>query len=63
VVAHPTSEAPPSRNRPVWNAATTVVPKENVSGSTSVAWKLPVLVNGSVLIVVTETLARANDGE
>ena len=43
-VAHPTFDAPPSSNRPTWNAATIVEPEANVSGSTSVAWKLVVLV-------------------
>jgi len=40
VVAHPRFDEPPSVKRPLWNAATSVDPKENVSGSTWVAWKL-----------------------
>ena len=38
VVAKPRLEDPPSENRPTWKVATTVEPKEAVSGSTSVWW-------------------------
>ena len=64
-VAHPMSLAPPSGKRPVWNTPTTVEPNENVSGSSSVWWKLLVFVYGSVLTWVTGTAnagsARAID--
>ena len=59
-VAKPMSEPPPSKNRPTWNAVTTVEPLENVSGSTSVACWLVVFLNGSVLIRVSATLAEAD---
>src|SRR5438105_5028668 len=49
-VAHPMSDEPPLKNRPVWKVATIVDPKANVSGSTSVLCMLVVLVNGSELI-------------
>src|SRR5205823_13723225 len=45
-------------NRPCWNALTIVLPNEKVSGSTSVACWLSVLVNGSVLILLSETCAE-----
>ena len=35
-VAQPLFEAPPAKVRPTWKAPTTVLPKANVSGSTSV---------------------------
>ena len=53
--------APPSLNRPTWNTATVVEPKEYVSGSSSVWWKFWVVVYGSVLTVVIGTLANAVD--
>src|SRR5919197_110412 len=53
------SDAPPLKKRPTWYAATTVEPKAKVSGSTSVACWLVVLVNGSALTRVSGTLARA----
>src|SRR5437762_1080380 len=48
-VAQPMSEEPPSKKRPLWNAATTVPPYENESGSTWVLCWLVALVNGSEL--------------
>ena len=47
------SEAPPSLNRPTWDEDTIVLPAVNVSGSSSVACWLVVLVNGSVLTRVS----------
>ncbi len=58
-VANPMSEAPPSKKRPCWNAETIVEPFENVSGSTSVACWLVLLLNGSELIIVSVTFAAA----
>jgi hypothetical protein len=43
-VAKPMFAAPPPKIRPTWNAETIVVPKVNVSGSTSVRCWLLVLV-------------------
>jgi hypothetical protein len=60
-VAKPMSVEPPSKNRPTWNADTTVEPFENVSGSSSVACWLVVLVKGSLLTRVSGTLAAAGD--
>src|SRR5437899_12933011 len=48
-VAKPMFEAPPSKNRPTWNAETIVDPEANVSGSTSVLCWLDVFVYGSLL--------------
>src|SRR5438309_4878969 len=49
-VAHPMSEEPPSKKRPLWKAATIVDPYAKVSGSTC-AWCCElVFVNVSVLI-------------
>ena len=48
-------DAPPSENRPTWKAATSVEPNAKLSGSTSVRWKLVVLVYGSVLSRVSPT--------
>ena len=56
-VAKPVSEDPPPDIRPIWNAATIVLPLTNVSGSTSVRCWAFVSVNGSVLTRVTATLA------
>src|ERR671930_303145 len=53
------SDAPPLKKRPTWYAATTVEPDAKVSGSTSVACWLVVLVNGSALTRVSGTFARA----
>src|SRR5438045_9548807 len=47
------SDAPPSLNRPTWDEDTMVVPAVNVSGSSSVACWLVLLVNGSVLTRVS----------
>jgi len=55
----PMSVAPPSKKRPTWKAETIVAPLEKVSGSTSVACWLVALVNGSLLIRVSDTLASA----
>src|SRR5919197_4897007 len=49
-VAKPMLAAPPLKMRPTWKAATIVLPKAKVSGSTSVLWMLSGLVYGSVLI-------------
>src|SRR5216684_2328352 len=49
-VAKPMSEAPPLKKRPTWKAETKVEPEAKVSGSTSVACWLVLLVNGSLLI-------------
>jgi hypothetical protein len=55
-VAKPIVQAPPSKMRPTWNAATIVEPFEKLSGSTSVRWLVAVeprqvaWVNGSLLI-------------
>jgi hypothetical protein len=64
-VAKPIAQAPPSKTRPTWKAATIVEPFANVSGSTSVWWFVVVdalhvaCVNGSVLIcaVAADTAA------
>jgi hypothetical protein len=53
------SVAPPPKKRPTWNAETTVLPNANVSGSSSVACWLEVLVNGSLETCVSGTLADA----
>src|SRR5437588_5708128 len=58
-VAHPMSDEPPLKNRPVWKVATIVDPKANVSGSTSVLCMLVMFVNGSELILKRVTLAAA----
>src|SRR3954452_12054358 len=55
-VANPIVQAPPSKIRPTWNAATIVEPFEKGSGSTSVRWFVAVdpwqvdWVKGSLLI-------------
>src|SRR5437879_11885366 len=49
-VANPMSEAPPLKKRPTWKVETKVEPEAKVSGSTSVACWLVLLVNGSLLI-------------
>src|SRR6266700_7416300 len=49
-VAKPMFEAPPLKKRPTWKAETMVLPEAKVSGSTSVACWLVVLVYGSLLI-------------
>src|SRR5437899_8886675 len=49
-VAKPMSEAPPLKKRPTWKVETKVEPEAKVSGSTSVACWLVLLVNGSLLI-------------
>jgi len=60
VVAHPMLlEPPPTLKRPVWNAATTLVPKLNESGSTCVRCWLDWFVYGSELIGVATTLPPA----
>src|SRR5438874_10708689 len=48
-VAKPMSAPPPLKIRPTWNALTIVEPKAKVSGSTSVACWLVLLVKVSVL--------------
>src|SRR2546426_6550695 len=48
-VAKPMLEAPPLKKRPTWKAETKVEPEARVSGSTSVACWLVLLVNGSLL--------------
>src|SRR4051794_21073064 len=53
------SLAPPSKKRPTWKAPTTVLPKAKVSGSSSVACWLVVLVNGSELTLVNATFPGA----
>ena len=53
-VAQPISELPPLKMRPVWKAVTSVEPKENVSGSTSVLCWLLELVKGSLLSCMRE---------
>src|SRR3954452_2746471 len=53
------SLAPPSKKRPTWKAPTTVLPKANVSGSSSVACWLVELVNGSELTLVNATFPGA----
>src|SRR3954453_24176143 len=58
--AQPTSEEPPLKKRPTWKAETTVEPYANVSGSTSVRCWLVVLVNGSLLMRLSATLAEAD---
>src|SRR5206468_1000215 len=55
----PMSLPPPLKKRPTWNVATTVAPKANVSGSTSVACWLVVFTYGSTLTCVSGTLAPA----
>ena len=58
-VTKPMLDDPPPDTRPVWKAETMVVPKANVSGSTSVRCWACVSVNGSVLTWVTATFAEA----
>src|SRR5216684_7594802 len=58
-VANPMSEAPPLKKRPTWKADTRVLPKARVSGSTSVACWLVLLVKGSLLSWRRVTLAKA----
>src|SRR5712692_4599191 len=58
-VAKPISEAPPLKKRPTWKAETRVEPEAKVSGSTSVACWLVLLVNGSLLSWIRVTLAKA----
>src|SRR2546425_10456449 len=58
-VAKPMLEAPPLKKRPTWKAETKVEPEDKVSGSTSVACWLVVLVYGSVLSRRRVTLAKA----
>src|SRR6185437_6308165 len=53
------SEPPPSVKRPTWDATTMVLPKAKVSGSTAVLCWLVVLLNESVMILVSGTAARA----
>lgn len=48
-VAKPISDEPPSVKRPAWKTLISVEPKENVSGSTSVACWLVAFVKMSVL--------------
>src|SRR5438128_7469876 len=57
-VAKPMSEAPPLKKRPTWKVETKVEPEAKVSGSTSVACWLVLLVNGSLLIWTT-VMAKA----
>src|SRR5207302_224917 len=52
-VAKPMSAPPPLKIRPTWNALTMVEPKAKVSGSTSVACWLVLLVKVSVLNLVS----------
>src|SRR5262245_38586607 len=52
-------DAPPPATRPTWNAETIVLPKANVSGSTSVWCWACASVNGSLLTWVTGTFAAA----
>src|SRR5712691_10303744 len=58
-VAKPMLEAPPLKKRPTWKAETMVEPKAKVSGSTSVACWLVVLVYGSLLNWSKVTWAKA----
>src|SRR6266849_9842587 len=58
-VAKPMLEPPPLKKRPTWKAETKVEPEDKVSGSTSVACWLVVLVYGSVLSRRRVTLAKA----
>src|SRR5215216_705303 len=62
VVAHPMLLAPPPKTRPVWKAATTVLPWPNESGSTWVLCWLSVFVYGSWLIGVGSTLPASTAG-
>src|SRR5438128_669409 len=57
-VANPMLEAPPLKKRPTWKAETMVEPKAKVSGSTSVACWLVLLVYGSLLSWMRLTLAK-----
>src|SRR5690349_5915418 len=59
-VAKPMLEDPPSKKRPTWKAETMVEPKEKVSGSTSVACWLVLLVYGSLLSLRRLNLAKAS---
>jgi hypothetical protein len=58
--AQPMFDAPPSKNRPTWNADTIVDPDAKVSGSTSVACWLVLLVYGSLLRLVSVVAPVAN---
>src|SRR5712691_8524344 len=58
-VANPMAEAPPLKKRPTWKAETKVEPEAKVSGSTSVACWLVLLVNGSLLSWRRVPLAKA----
>src|SRR4051794_31857480 len=58
-VAHPIVDDPPPDTRPTWNADTIVLPKANVSGSTSVRCCAWASVTVSVLTRVSGTLADA----
>src|SRR2546421_6021853 len=58
-VAQPVSEAPLPTIRPIWNAATIVLPAGDVSGSTSARLWAWASVNRSVLTWVTATFADA----
>src|SRR2546430_11971347 len=61
-VAQPVSEAPPPTIRPIWNAATIVLPAVNVSGSTSGRGWARASGDGAVLTWVSATLAYAVGG-
>ena len=61
-VAHPMSEEPPSKKRPLWKAATIVDPYAKVSGSTCASCCELVFVNESVLICVGLVVACAVAG-
>ena len=56
VVAQPMLLEPPSKKRPVWNVATTVLPQPKESGSSCVRCWLVGFVYGSELIGVATTL-------
>src|SRR2546425_10817860 len=58
-VAKPMAEAPPLKKRPTWKAETKVEPEAKVSGSTSVACWLVLLVKGSELNWSRVLLAKA----
>src|SRR6266702_3305214 len=59
-VAKPMLEAPPLKKRPTWKAETMVEPETKVSGSTSVACWLVLLVYGSLLTWRRLILAKAS---
>src|SRR4051812_6735205 len=64
LVAYPTPDPPPSKNRPTCVATTIVFPYANVSGSTAAACWLLGFVNGSAITLVMAAdagVAATND--